>query len=283
MFKMSTDFRSLKYTGSFSDPRLAFIRSLSKKKTAEESGCFFLEGERAISEVPAGSGNVKTVVVSRSFINGIDENPGRFSMLSGLEKSGAAFVAVTDKIFASLSGTVTPQGIGAVIKRPDNISPEALPETVSRILVLENVQDPGNVGTCIRTADAFGFDAVICSDNCADVYNPKVLRSTVGSLFHIPVIQFRGGIFKLCSILKSKGITVFGADPRGGINSSSPEFTAHKAAVIIGNEANGLSDSARAVSDKLVSIQMDGNAESLNAAIAASVLMYELTHKNTKN
>ena len=80
---MSTDFRSLKYTGSFSDPRLAFIRSLSKKKTAEESGCFFLEGERAISEVPAGSGNVKTVVVSRSFIDGIDENPGRFQCSAG--------------------------------------------------------------------------------------------------------------------------------------------------------------------------------------------------------
>ena len=280
---MSNDFRSLKYSGSFSDPRLAFIRGLSKKKTAEESGCFFIEGERAVSEVPSGPGNVKTVVVSRNFIDGIDENPGRYSMLSALKKSGAEFVGVTDKVFASLSGTVTPQGIGAVIRRPDNIPPGSLPETFTRVLVLENIQDPGNVGTCIRTADAFGFNAVICVDNCADVYNPKVLRSTVGSLFHLTVIQYAGGIFKLCGVLKSKGFTVFGADPRGGIGSDSPEFYACKAAVIIGNEANGLSDSARAVSDRLVSIHMGGSAESLNAAVAASVLMYELTHRASES
>ncbi|MBO4326169.1 MAG: RNA methyltransferase [Clostridia bacterium] len=236
-----------------------------------------MEGERAVSEVPVETGAVKTVVVSKSFIDGIDVNPGRHSFISKLERAGAEILPVTDKVFASLSGTVTPQGIGAVIKRPDSIAPEELPDNASRILVLENVQDPGNVGTCIRTADAFGFDAVICTDNCADVFNPKVIRSTVGSLFHIPVIQFRGGIYKLCAILKARGITVFGADPRGDILSSSGEFGVEKTAVIIGNEANGLTDSARAASDKLVKIPMSGRAESLNAAIAAAVLMYELS------
>ena len=273
---MPINYSDLKYTGSYSDKRVAFIRSLSKRKAAEESGCFFLEGERAVSEVPAKKGIVKTVIVSRSFVDGIDQNPGRFELLSKLEKAAEEILPVTDKVFSSVSATVTPQGIGAVIRRPDNLRPEELPKDARRILVLENVQDPGNIGTCIRTADAFGLDAVICVDNCADIYNPKVLRSTVGSLFHIPVIQFKEGIYKLCIALKSMGFTVFGADPRGGISSDSAEFGSGKSAVIIGNEAGGLSQSARVTADKLVSIPMDGNAESLNAAIAASVLMYEL-------
>ncbi len=273
---MRTGYSDLKYTGSFSDQRVAFIRSLSKKKVAEDAGCFFIEGERAVSEVPRKKGVIKTVIVSKSFVDGIDSTPGRFELISGLEKAGGELLAVTDKVFGSLSGTVTPQGIGAVVNRPIELTPEEISKKASRILILENVQDPGNIGTCIRTADAFGIDAVICVDNCADVYNPKVLRSTVGSLFHLNVIRFKEGIFKLINILKSCGFTVFGADPRGGISSDSDDFGGNKVAVIIGNEAGGLSKSARAMSDGLVTIPMDGNAESLNAAIAAAVIMYEL-------
>ena len=273
---IAADPSKIKYIVSFSDKRVAFIRSLSKKKVAEESGCFFLEGERAVSEVPLKKGVISTVIVSKTFIDGIDRTPGRFDLLSGLEKAAGEVLPVSDKVFASVSSTVTPQGIGAVISRPEEHDPDDIPDNACRILVLENVQDPGNIGTCIRTADAFGLDAVICVDNCADVYNPKVLRSTVGSLFHIPVIRYRESIFKLCSIIKNKGFTVFGADPRGGILSDSEEFKSDKIAVIIGNEAGGLSQSAKAVSHKLVSISMEGNAESLNAAVAAAVLMYEM-------
>ena len=269
-------YSEMKSINSFSDPRIAFVKSLSKRKTAEENGCFFLEGERAVSEIPGEAGRVRMLLLSSTFSENIDKQSGRFELVYGAEKSGAEIIRVSDRIFASLTGTVTPQGIGAVVNRPDQPEPESLFREAGRLLVLENVQDPGNIGTCIRTADAFSFDGVICTGECADVYNPKVLRSTVGSLFHIPVIQYRHGIFRLVAAVRNAGIKVYGADPRGSVSSTDVSFGEGRVAVVIGNEANGLSAAAKETADGLVRIPMPGRAESLNAAIAASILMYQL-------
>ena len=279
---MFPDNKEISYVGSLTDKRVAFVRGLSRRKNKPDCDCFFLEGERAVSEVPLKQGSIDTLVLSRSYVEGIDTQYGRFAIIRKLQNCGAQTLYVTDKVFAALTGTVNPQGIAAVVNKPRFGTLEQLLPKTRRVLVLENLQDPGNLGTCIRTADAFGFDAVICTDNCADVYNQKVLRSTVGSLFHVPVLEFSEGIFKLSLKLKAAKLTVFGADPRGGTSSVDRRFGEGRTAIIIGNEARGLSDAARAVSDELVTIPMAGSAESLNAAIAAAVLMYELSSHREK-
>ena len=276
---MDKFFADIKCVSSISDERIAFIRKLSSGKVYSESDRFFLEGERAVSEIPHRKGAVKTVIVSNSFAEDIDGSGQRRELIKSLRETGAAFIRVTDKIFSALSKTVTPQGIAAVVMKPDFCKLEQKLAEARRVLVLENIQDPGNLGTCIRTADAFGFDAVVLTDNCVDVFNQKVLRSTVGSLFHLPVYKFQQGMYRLSVLIKESGIKLFGADPRAGIDSRSAGFSGERCAVIIGNEANGLTDVARAVSDSLVKIDMAGNAESLNAAVAAAVLMYELSGK----
>ncbi|MBO5076472.1 MAG: RNA methyltransferase [Clostridia bacterium] len=272
-----SDHNDINYVGSLTDKRVVFVRGLSRRKSKPGCDCFFLEGERAVSEVPLKQGSIDTLVLSRSYVEGVDSQYGRFAIIRKLQNCGAHTLYVTDKVFAAITGTVNPQGIAAVVNKPRFGTLEQLLPKVKRVLVLENLQDPGNLGTCIRTADAFGFDAVICTDNCADVYNQKVLRSTVGSLFHIPVLEFNEGIFKLSVKLKAAGLYIYGADPRGGTSSVDRRFGEGRTAIVIGNEARGLSDAARAVSDELVTIPMAGSAESLNAAIAAAVLMYELS------
>ena len=268
---------------STSDKSVVFIRNLSKRKVSEENGCFFLEGERAVSEVPDEPGQIRTLVVSEGFCACSGESEERIGekrqLFYKLKENAARTVLVTDKVFASLAQTVNPQGIGAVIERPKEPELDRLLNTAKHVLVLENLQDPGNLGTCIRTADAFGFDAVICTDNCADVYNQKVLRSTVGSLFHLPVIQYKEGIYRLVNMLKASGLSVIGAHPRDGVPSTSEDALSGRIGLIIGNEARGLSQAALFLADRLVTIRMPGNSESLNAGIAAAVLMYEMTRK----
>ncbi|MBR0159484.1 MAG: RNA methyltransferase [Clostridia bacterium] len=279
---MFSDNKEISYVGSLTDKRVEFVRGLSRRKNKPDCECFFLEGERAVSEVPLKQGSIDTLVLSRSYVEGVDTQYGRFAIIRKLQNCGAGTLYVTDKVFAAITGTVSPQGIAAVVNKPRFGALEPLLRGADRVLVLENLQDPGNLGTCIRTADAFRFDAVICTDNCADVYNQKVLRSTVGSLFHIPVLEFSEGIFKLSIKLKAAGLRLFGADPRGGVSSIDRYFGKDRTAVIIGNEARGLTDAARAVSDELVTVPMAGNAESLNAAVAAAVLMYELSTRRDR-
>ena len=160
---------------------------------------------------------------------------------------------------------MTPQGIAAVIsvKEPKR---EKLTQA-QRVVYLDRVQDPGNFGTIIRTADAFGFDAVILSKECADLYSPKVIRSAMGSVFHLE-------IYRDFSVedLKGLGKKIYSSSLEA---SSMPESIELPAVLVIGNEGQGISDEIKGVTDEFVKIPMAGNAESLNASIAAGILLYE--------
>ena len=188
---------------------------------------------------------------------------------------------IGDKSFAKLSETVTPQGIGAVIKIPwadlqDPADVFSVPNTGRfGILILENLQDPGNMGTIIRTADAAGFRAILCSKGTVDIYNSKVLRSTVGSLFRFPVLQMDFTGPALADCLKAAGYSCIAAHPRGGVSLFEADLTG-KMAVCIGNEAGGLSEELLARCDRTVTIPMPGGTESLNASVAAALMMYEV-------
>lgn len=142
--------------------------------------------------------------------------------------------------------------------------------------MLENIQDPGNMGTIIRTADAAAFDGIICTKGCVDVYNSKVLRSTAGSVFHIPIIQYLRNddisSKRLAGQLKAEGYTVYAAHPRGETSCFEEPFEG-KSVIVIGNEANGVSSEMLLSCDRLLTIPMPGKAESLNASVAAALMI----------
>lgn len=223
--------------------------------------------------------DIRLLAVSESFIKSefyaelkkVTDSADHFSAESVL-------FPVSDAVYAHITDTETPQGIGAVfgIKRPHKIRGES-------IVLLENLQDPGNMGTIIRTADAADFDGIICTKGCVDVYNPKVLRSTTGSVFHIPIVQYLRGdsitVTELAEELKKDGYTVYAAHPRGEMSCFDEPFEG-KSVIVIGNEANGVTDEMLACCDKLLTIPMPGQAESLNASVAAALMIYEKRRKN---
>ena len=175
-------------------------------------------------------------------------------------------IEVTEEIIKKITDVTTSQGIVAVCEIPQYKEFKK-----DKILFLDRVQDPGNVGTIIRTADAFGFDAVFLSKGCADVYSPKVVRSTMGSIFHLPVIQD-----VTVEEVKSIGNMVYSSTLEKAEFLEKIEIP-KKFTLVIGNEGNGISEEVKSITDKFVKIKMNGSAESLNASIAAGILMYEFS------
>lgn len=253
--------------------QVKFVKGLSKKKNRDEEGLFAVEGLRGALEGIKSGAPLRRIAVSESFSKSLD-----METLRGLIKSRGDLLCVrtdvfSDRIFETMCETETPQGIICVfaIREPSEVSGES-------VILLENVQDPGNAGTVIRTADAAGFDAVICGKGCVDVYNPKTIRSTVGSVFHIPVIRSEKNSASVALELKKAGYTLYAAHPRGG-HSCFEEAFPGKTVIVIGNEANGLSDEMLEACDVCLTIPMPGKAESLNASVAAAILIYEKMRK----
>lgn len=246
---------------------LKFIKSLHGKKGRKKSGCFFAEGERAVLDsVNESEKNVRYIIFSESYK---EEKCERVKKLS--ERFECYFVP--DKLFVQLCDTETPCGILAVFEIPKENSDKPLG---GNILILDSLSDPGNMGTIIRTAEAMGFEDIILLGGCVDVYSPKVVRATMGSVLRT---KFYTGDKSFVSELKEKGYSLYAAAL--GENAVSPEEIrpAEKSAVIIGNEANGISKEILEISDYCVKIPMKGKIESLNAAVAAAVIMYRFSQK----
>lgn len=238
---------------SLDNQQVKKVTSLHKKKYRDEYGEFFIEGLKTIREAIIYKQDIKSVFYCPQMIDYDLELPA---------------IEVSREVLEKMADTLTPQGILAVCGVPDNKL-----EKRNRLLFLDRVQDPGNVGTIIRTADAFGFDGVLLSEGCADVYSPKVVRSTMGSLFHIPIIS---GVSY--DELKSLNIKVYSStldteNFLGNIKIQEPFV------LVIGNEGQGISEKIKNITDEFVKINMEGNAESLNASIAAGILMYEFSQK----
>ena len=241
---------------------------LSTKKERDKQGLFVIEGLRIFQDtLKTAPRYIKDIFVSESFLK---EHP-ETEILSGTDEKEVKLYPVKDSIFDSISGTVTPQGILCTVKKPGHSLEEILTDA-KKLLVLENIQDPGNLGTMLRTAEAAGVSGIVLSCDCADIYNPKVIRSTMGSVFRVPFVYVPSFTEALRSI-KEQGITVYAAYLHGGESVSGVQFD-EKCAIMIGNEGNGLSDTAVAEADKRVFIPMAGQIESLNAAIAAAILLF---------
>lgn len=184
---------------------------------------------------------------------------------------------VEDRIFQSASDTITPQGILSIVRQYHYQMEEFWKKENPFFLVLENIQDPGNMGTIFRTAEGAGVDGIFLSKDCVDIYNPKVIRSTMGSIYRMPFL-YTDCVKDLVTQLQNKKVRVFAAHLKGEKNYDQENYLSGTA-FLIGNEGNGLTEELAQKADCYIKIPMAGKVESLNAAVAASILMYEVSRQ----
>lgn len=244
---------------------------LKKSKERKEKKSFVVEGPRMVVEAPAES--LKAVYVSENF----EINPENQALIKDLEAkckaSGAVFEVVADAVFKSVSDTQTPQGIMAVVSMPEYSLEQLLDGDKTHLLILESIQDPGNLGTMIRTGEGAGVTGIIMNKTTVDLFNPKTIRSTMGSIYRIPYYVTED-LSQTLNQLKGKGISLYAAHLKGEHYYTEEDYT-KACGFLIGNEGNGLSDDIANQADSYIKIPMEGQVESLNAAISATLLMYE--------
>lgn len=252
-----------------SNPIIKQVRSLKNKSRREEKGLYFIEGSRFVEEALAQEQtHILFIIVSDSFAL----SKGSAELLSLAVQRVEQCYLVPDSLLRSISDTQNPQGILAVLKQEKLYLDEHSPAK-GLLLILDSIKDPGNMGTIIRTADAAGCAGVVITEGCVDVYNPKVLRSTMGSIFHIPVYHGRG-IEETMEVIKESGFLLYVSHLEGALSIYEADLSMN-IGLIIGSEAEGASDQAVRKADCLVKIPMAGRAESLNASTAAAVIIFE--------
>lgn len=249
-------------TSSSNEQIKNIIQLKEKSKVRRNKKMFTVEGIKMFQEIPEM--DLVSIFVSASF-----EKENRTLL------SGRAYQVVSDGIFKKISDTVTPQGIMAIVRQKEYTMEEILEKRnpkKSCIVVLDRLQDPGNLGTIVRTGEAAGISGIIMSADCADIYNPKVIRSTMGSIFRVPFTIVED-LPLAVEKLKENGIITYAAHLKGDAYNSGT--LGKDCALLIGNEARGLSEAVASKADKRIKIPMAGKVESLNAAVATAILMYE--------
>ena len=240
---------------SLDNSKIKYYKSLQKKKNRDLNNEFIVEGEHLVLEAYK-HGFLKEILLCEEELMPLD----------------VPKIVVTYDVLKKISSAETPQKIMGVCRKMDDTT------IGSRILVLDEVQDPGNLGTIIRSAVAFDIDTIILGDGCVDLYNPKVIRSTQGMLFHIPIFSFP--IDKLIPILKGLEVPIFATRVEYGVEVETlNEEEKARFALIVGNEGNGVNPLYLEKSDKNIYIPMNGQVESLNVAVATSIILYEMRRK----
>ena len=234
------------------------IKKLKEKKYRTES--FIVEGIKMVKEA-LEQAEVEKIIVSETFSNSDD-----FKALNCDEQK---LIIASDKVFEDLTDVVTPQGIIAVVKKGSNSEIDYNDEFV---LALDGIQDPGNLGTIIRTADSANIKTILVSKDTVDAYSPKVVRSTMGGIFRTKVIEVEDLAQSLIEY-KNNGFKVLTTELSA--EKSIYDVDYQKSVVVIGNEANGVTEEVSKVASEKVIIPMLGKTESLNAAVATSIMIYE--------
>ena len=234
-----------------------------ERKYRRSTGEMLCEGEKMLTEALRSGAEIKTVLVRRGFESG---------ELRQAEKQGAAMYCAEDALFRLASEVESPQNVIFSCMQPQWDA--AALDGKEQVLLLDGLQDPGNLGTILRTAEAFALGAVVLCEGCADPFSPKVVRSTMGAVFRLPCVQLP--LADALALLKTAGLPVYAiALHEDSVPLSSVSLG--RAAVIIGSEGRGVSESALRLSDRRVIIPMHGRAESLNAGVAAAIVIYEMT------
>lgn len=248
------------------------IRKLKEKKYRDLSNSYIIEGIKLIKEAIVEKKQIKQIVVCEENINngGIDQK-----LLYEIAKYECIYV--TKKIFSLISDVQNPQGIMAVIEKRNSEDNIDYKEDV--IVVLDGIQDPGNLGTILRTIDSVGLKQVIVSKETADAYNPKVVRSTMGAIFRVNIIESDNLIETLKNLRKHK-YKVMSTSLETNNNIYDVDY--NKKVIVIGNEANGVSQEILDFADEKIKIPMLGRTESLNASVATSIILYEYVRRKIK-
>lgn len=246
------------------------VKALSRKRDRVKSGLFVAEGLRFVQSAIEVKAEIQYVIYSESIYR-TEEGSDFVKSLS--QASEFKVLEVEEKLMQELSDTQSPQGILAVVKQPKFQWEDIIKEN-GFLLILDRLQDPGNLGTIMRTADAAGADGIITTKGSVDVYNPKVLRSTMGSVFELPVLE---GLewAEIEPKLKEHKYHLYATALEESVDYDAPDYSS-ATAMIIGNEANGISEEILLASDTKVKIPIVGSAESLNAGVAAAVMLYEV-------
>lgn len=230
------------------------LAKLKDKKYRDSSDVFLVETKHLVMEAYK-EGLIKELILEKNEIYPLDVDT----------------LYVSNEVIKKLSSTDTPSKVMAVVYKKKEVQ-----ELGEKILILDNIQDPGNLGTIIRSAVAFNIDTIVLSNNTVDLYNPKVIRSTQGMLFHINIIKREAGRF--INKLKSEDYKIVGTKVTNGHNVKDAKIYSHFA-LVIGNEGQGISREVDELCDEYLYIKMNENCESLNASVAASILMYEINNK----
>ncbi len=250
-------------------PRVRAVAKLAKRSAREETGLFLVEGPQSVSEALAFH---PEVVVELFVAANVMERHAALVRAAG--EAGIPVEPVKESVLEAMADTVTPQGVIAVARMLPTTVADLLARKPRLVAVLEEIRDPGNAGTIIRAADAAGADGVIFTGNSVDAYNPKVVRSTTGSIFHVPVAQ-NGTLEAALEAVRAAGLQVLAADVKGADLPHVRDRLAAPTAWLFGNEAHGLLDEQLELVDHVVKLPIYGHAESLNLATAASVCLYE--------
>ncbi|MFU0826130.1 MAG: SpoU-sub-bind domain-containing protein [Lachnoclostridium sp.] len=258
---------------SLSNSQIKNIIQLQKKpKARAEQKAFVTEGIKMFEEAKAGGNLIKAYISETFYEEKSKEDSDYFR--------GFAYEVVSDKVLKEASETLTPQGILAIVRKPEYCLKDILSNPKANLLLLEDIRDPGNLGTIVRTAEGAGITGIILTKTSVDMYNPKVVRSTMGSIYRMPFVYVEDFKGTLCQI-KKKNIAIYAAHLKGEKAYDEIDYK-DKCGILIGNEANGLSDEIAALADVYIKIPMSGSVESLNAAIAAAILMYEVYRQRRK-
>lgn len=247
------------------------VAKLAKRSARDETGLFLLEGPQSVREAIAF--RPEGIVELFATPSALERHP---DLRDAAADADIEVQYTTESVLEAMADTVTPQGIVAVARQFPTSLRDVLAAGPRLVAICEEVRDPGNLGTIIRAADAAGADAVILTGRTVDPYNPKVVRATTGSLFHIPIT--RGGeLDAATSALRGAGLRIIAADVKGDdlLAARSAGLLAEPTAWLFGNEARGLEDEALALADAALRLPIYGSAESLNLATAASVCLYE--------
>ena len=245
----------------------------NKARERRSAGIFLTEGFKMFEEAPRES--IQQVYLTEEAWERICRSPETRRKIEDV-----GYETVSKEVFAKMSDTRTPQGVLCVVRRPGYSLEQLLKTEPPLLMVLEDLQDPGNLGTIIRTGEAAGITGVIMSAGTVDIFNPKTIRATMGSVFRVPFL-YVDDLPRIVEKLRQGGIGVYAAHLEGKIYYDDFSFI-EPTAFLVGNEGNGLNRETAAQADQYLKIPMEGRIESLNAAVAASLLMYE-AHRQRRN
>ena len=244
--------------------QIKHIRKLKEKKYRDEYNEYVIEGVKLIKEAIGEKANIKTIVACDDCVKNEEIDP---KVMYEIAKYNCLYAE--EKVFNSISDVQNHQGLLAVMSKEEE---EKIDFTEDIIVVLDDIQDPGNLGTILRTIDSAGLKQIIVSKRSGDVYNPKVVRSTMGAILRVNVVESKNLVTTLKELKKHKYEVVATSL---GTNKSIYDIDYKKKVIVIGNEANGVSKEILDLADKKVKIPMLGRTESLNAAVATGIVTYE--------